>query len=136
MPPKMNPMDSTSDQSPDDSGSDDLKTKLLGLTQLLQAIESIAGDELKPYLDEMIQNAHMKHESMESPEEESTEQKTGEEMNEPGEENPKGAGIEIGIGMGKPESDESEESDEDTKNKPKGLLAILATRAKKPQMSK
>jgi len=103
----------------DDSMEDGKAGKLLGLNNLLDAISEISDEDLRPHIEKMKSSIPMEPEN-------------GEEVEEkmPG-------GLEVQIGMGKPEKspemlgEEDNEEEDDDEDEPKsGFLAILSKRMK------
>ncbi len=114
MPPEM---DDSQDQDMGEE-SDDKSSKLLALQNLIGAIGDLAGDDMKPYIDQMQQSMHMQHEEAEGDQMGTDEAKQGMDGGKPG--------VDVSIGVGKPGMPEEDEGD-----KPKGFLAILAKKMKK-----
>lgn len=103
--------------------------KLLALQNILGGIAEISDDEMRPYIEQAMQQIHLSHEEGEG--DQMGAQDASDAMHPDGSDTP---GMDITVGMGNPSDDMSSDSDSDSNStsddedegKPKGFLAILA----------
>lgn len=122
----MSDDDSDQDDMQDDEKDNSKSGKLLALQNMLGAIEELAGDDLKPYIEEIKNKLHMAHEQAEN-DSMGVSDAMGEDSGLPDK-----AAMGVDITMGKaPTMGESSDDEEDDEDAPKGgFLAILAKKMK------
>lgn len=96
---------------------DDQGSKLLALQNFLDAIDGIAGDDMKPYIDNLKNQVHMQHESAE-----------GDKM---GMQDAQKPAMDVSIGMNGEKPPMEDDEDEDNEGTPSGgFLAVLTKKMK------